>query len=386
MTAVSNANMAQIKAAQPSSSTWVSANAGSGKTKVLIDRVTRLLLNQTQPQHILCLTYTKAAASHMQNKLFERLGKWSMLSDQHLLIELKTLGEEGKKLNLEKLIQARQLFARALDAPGGLKIQTIHSFCASILRRFPLEAGISPHFIELDERNIKLLQQEVLDDMAINDISGIFSKASFLLQTHEPNSFLDEIAKYRDLFNKTYNKLLDTKNFREIFKEVFIPFLEHVGLLWQTETILPVHEHFISNLITQKIQINTDELKHQQISNENVYILFLPENEIHELGLLYLNYELILRGHRTIYLGQSLPLNNLNIFFDIHDKISFVTSMTVRPYEDDIVDYFDTLDSIISTTSHTLIAIGKKVMQFSSKNFKSQISLYPSISELLKEI
>jgi hypothetical protein len=188
------------------------------------------------------------------------------------------------------------------------------------------------------------------------------------------------------LFNKTYNKLLTTKNFREIFKEVFIPFLEHVGLLWQTETILPVHEHFISNLITQKIQINTDELKHTQISSENVYVLFLPENEIHELGLLYLNYELVLRGHRTIYLGQSLPLNNLNIFFDIHDKISFVTSMTVRPYDDDIVDYFDTLDSIISTTSHTLIAIGKKVMQFSSNNFKSQISLYPSISELLKEI
>ena len=188
------------------------------------------------------------------------------------------------------------------------------------------------------------------------------------------------------LFNKTYNKLLSTKNFREIFKEVFIPFLEHVGLLWQTETILPVHEHFISNLITQKIQINTDELKHTQISSENVYILFLPENEIHELGLLYLNYELVLRGHRTIYLGQSLPLNNLNIFFDIHDKISFVTSMTVRPYDDDIVDYFNTLDSIISTTSHTLIAIGKKVMQFSSNNFKSQISLYPSISELLKEI
>ena len=159
-----------------------------------------------------------------------------------------------------------------------------------------------------------------------------------------------------------------------------------MGLLWQTETILPVHEHFISNLITQKIQINTDELKHTQISSENVYILFLPENEIHELGLLYLNYELVLRGHRTIYLGQNLPLNNLNIFFDIHDKISFVTSMTVRPYDDDIVDYFDTLDSIISTTSHTLIAIGKKVMQFSSNNFKSQISLYPSISELLKEI
>jgi hypothetical protein len=109
-------------------------------------------------------------------------------------------------------------------------------------------------------------------------------------------------------------------------------------------------------------------------------------NEIHELGLLYLNYELVLRGHRTIYLGQNLPLNNLNIFFDIHDKITFVTSMTVRPYDDDIVEYFNTMDNIISLSSHSLIAIGKKVMQFSSNNFKSKISLYPSISELLKEI
>ena len=187
-------------------------------------------------------------------------------------------------------------------------------------------------------------------------------------------------------FNTTYNKLLEKKNFREIFNEVFIPFLEHLGLLWQTETILPVHEHFISNLITQKIQINTDELKYTKISSDNVFILFLPANEIHELGLLYLNYELVLRGHRTIYLGQNLPLNNLNIFFDIHDKITFVASMTVRPYDDDIVEYFNTMDNIISLSSHSLIAIGKKVMQFSSNNFKSKISLYPSISELLKEI
>jgi hypothetical protein len=85
-------------------------------------------------------------------------------------------------------------------------------------------------------------------------------------------------------------------------------------------------------------------------------------------------------------LGQNLPLNNLNIFFDIHDKITFVTSMTVRPYDDDIVEYFNTMDNIISLSSHSLIAIGKKVMQFSSNNFKSKISLYPSISELLKEI
>ena len=242
------------------------------------------------------------------------------------------------------------------------------------------------NIVLLNNNNYKISKISEMNDELIN-ITARDLALNTTINDDAINSLKLSMFKFDKVsFNTTYNKLLDKKNFREIFNEVFIPFLEHLGLLWQTETILPVHEHFISNLITQKIQINTDELKYTKISSDNVFILFLPANEIHELGLLYLNYELVLRGHRTIYLGQNLPLNNLNIFFDIHDKITFVASMTVRPYDDDIVDYFDTLDSIISTTSHTLIAIGKKVMQFSSNNFKSQISLYPSISELLKEI
>ena len=242
------------------------------------------------------------------------------------------------------------------------------------------------NIVLLNNNNYKISKISKMSDELIN-ITARDLALNTTINDDAINSLKLSMFKFDKVsFNTTYNKLLDKKNFREIFNEVFIPFLEHLGLLWQTETILPVHEHFISNLITQKIQINTDELKYTKISSDNVFILFLPANEIHELGLLYLNYELVLRGHRTIYLGQNLPLNNLNIFFDIHDKITFVASMTVRPYDDDIVDYFDTLDSIISTTSHTLIAIGKKVMQFSSNNFKSQISLYPSISELLKEI
>jgi len=242
------------------------------------------------------------------------------------------------------------------------------------------------NIVLLNNNNYKISKISEMNDELIN-ITARDLALNTTINYDAINSLKLSMFKFDKVsFNTTYNKLLDKKNFREIFNEVFIPFLEHLGLLWQTETILPVHEHFISNLITQKIQINTDELKYTKISSDNVFILFLPANEIHELGLLYLNYELVLRGHRTIYLGQNLPLNNLNIFFDIHDKITFVASMTVRPYDDDIVEYFDTLDSIISTTSHTLIAIGKKVMQFSSNNFKSQISLYPSISELLKEI
>ena len=242
------------------------------------------------------------------------------------------------------------------------------------------------NIVLLNNNNYKISKISQMSDDQINTTARELAFNNSL-NDDAINSLKLSMFKFdKVLFNTTYNSLLNKKTFGEIFKDIFIPFLEHLGLLWQTETILPVHEHFISNLITQKVQINTDELKYTQISSDKVYILFLPENEIHELGLLYLNYELVLRGHRTIYLGQNLPLNNLNIFFDIHDKIIFITSMTVRPYEDDIVEYFNTMDNIISTSSHSLIAIGKKVMQFRSNKFKSKISLYPSISELLKEI
>ncbi len=133
----------QVQAANPNVSTWLAANAGSGKTRVLTDRVARLLLSGVEPQHILCLTYTKAAASEMQNRLFERLGAWAMLPDDRLLSELHELGAENTS-GADHLAQARTLFARALETPGGLKIQTIHSFCAALLRRFPLEARVSP--------------------------------------------------------------------------------------------------------------------------------------------------------------------------------------------------------------------------------------------------
>ncbi|MDP5326661.1 MAG: UvrD-helicase domain-containing protein, partial [Paracoccaceae bacterium] len=141
------ASQAQVDAADPTNSTWLSANAGSGKTRVLTDRVARLLLGGLQPQRILCLTYTKAAASEMQNRLFARLGEWAMLPEQELRKAVSDLGIEGA-ITPEQLAAARRLFARAIEAPGGLKIQTIHSFCASLLRRFPLEAGVSPQFSE----------------------------------------------------------------------------------------------------------------------------------------------------------------------------------------------------------------------------------------------
>ncbi|MBZ8117935.1 double-strand break repair helicase AddA [Roseovarius sp. LXJ103] len=172
MTAPDTATQRQIDAARPDRSTWLSANAGSGKTKVLTDRVARLLLDQVQPQNVLCLTYTKAAASEMQNRLFARLGAWAMLNDAALSDELRALGIETA-LDAEALRAARRLFARAIEAPGGLKIQTIHSFCAALLRRFPLEAGVSPQFVEMEERTSTLLRAEIIEQIAAGPEAGV---------------------------------------------------------------------------------------------------------------------------------------------------------------------------------------------------------------------
>ncbi|WP_299547880.1 double-strand break repair helicase AddA [uncultured Tateyamaria sp.] len=203
MTEMANeATRRQQEAAQPMQSTWLSANAGSGKTRVLTDRVARLLLENVEPQHILCLTYTKAAASEMQNRLFQRLGAWAMLDDDALRAELAELGLEHKP-NSQELRHARTLFARAIETPGGLKIQTIHSFCASLLRRFPLEAGVSPQFTEIEDRAADLLRAELVDQMADSDDADVLVRLAAQYKGEDFLSLTKEVAsnalKFGDL-------------------------------------------------------------------------------------------------------------------------------------------------------------------------------------------
>lgn len=186
------------------------------------------------------------------------------------------------------------------------------------------------------------------------------------------------------LFNNTYNKLLHKKTFRQVFKQVFIPFLNQIGLLWQTNTLLPAHEHFISNLIIQKIQLNIEKLEYAATNQDYTYVLFLPDGEIHEIGLMYLNFELVLRGCKTIYLGQSLPLNNLSYFFEGELKVCFVTSMTVKPYEDKVNSYFEEIDEILKGTDHKLIAIGRRATLINEESYSSNISVFPSLVEYLE--
>lgn len=161
---------AQRQAADPGLSAFVSANAGSGKTSTLVDRVARLLLRGVRPQAILCVTYTKAAAAEMQDRLFGKLGHWAVLPDAELKTELTALGEE--KAADGDLGRARTLFARALETPGGLKIQTLHAFCEALLRRFPLEAEVSPAFEVMDDVEAAQVSRLARERLAEGVLSG----------------------------------------------------------------------------------------------------------------------------------------------------------------------------------------------------------------------
>ena len=164
--ALNRTRAAQHTASDPGTSAWVSANAGTGKTYVLTTRVLRLLLAGTKPERILALTYTKAAAAEMSKRVFERLGIWVTAAPGRLSALLTEV--LGQTPTHAEMVRARQLFAIAIETPGGLKVQTIHGFCERLLKRFPLEAGIAPHFEILDEQTATALLRGAIDHVLIS--------------------------------------------------------------------------------------------------------------------------------------------------------------------------------------------------------------------------
>jgi ATP-dependent helicase/nuclease subunit A len=160
----------QRQAADPASSVWVKANAGSGKTHVLTERVLRLLLSGVRPEEILCLTYTKAAAAEMRRRVSARLAEWSLLGDRDLTAALRHM--EDRVPTPELTARARTLFAYALETPGGLKINTIHAFCESVLHRFPLEAGVPFDFAVIEEEDGRDMIRRTREQVLARGLSG----------------------------------------------------------------------------------------------------------------------------------------------------------------------------------------------------------------------
>jgi ATP-dependent helicase/nuclease subunit A len=194
----------QRRAADPAVNAFVTANAGSGKTKTLIDRVARLLLGDVRPAAILCVTYTKAAAAEMQRRLFDVLGGWSVMEDADLTRELARLEGEDAPRDALGLSRARTLFAKALETPGGLKIQTIHAFCEKLLRRFPLEADVSPTFKVMDDQASALIAAEARADVAryALDIEGpladAYARLAVALDFETFNKLFSDFEQKRD--------------------------------------------------------------------------------------------------------------------------------------------------------------------------------------------
>lgn len=235
-----DASERQVQASNPTDTVWLSANAGSGKTRVLTDRVARLLLRGVEPQHILCLTYTKAAATEMQNRLFRRLGEWAMKPDADLHRALADLGDDTRHAP-GALAKARQLFARAIETPGGLRIQTIHSFCATLLRRFPLEAGVSPQFTELDDRAARLLRENIIEEMAEFRAPELMAEVARAYTGEDFTALMEQVSAKRAGFAKA----LSEAQSRDLFN---VPNAETTQTLL-ADVLLGIESDLIANIL-----------------------------------------------------------------------------------------------------------------------------------------
>ena len=187
------------------------------------------------------------------------------------------------------------------------------------------------------------------------------------------------------LFFKTYDELLSEKSFREVFFDIFIPLMNEIGLLWQTDTISPAQEHFISYLIKQKLLIVTENLQIQKPKKtDRVFVLFLPANEIHELGLMYINYEILFHGYKTIFLGESVPLQSLVAIKNNFKNITFISYLTVEPNKEEINKYIKLMNSqILNDETSKVWLLGRMVEFIDDKNISPKTTIFRSINELV---
>lgn len=283
-------------------------------------------------------------------------------------------------------------------------------------------SGIKAHTIRIWEKRYNLFQPNRTDtNIRCYDLENLqkllnvtflynngykISKISQLGEDNIPKVVKNMVAEQRDnghvlnsfkmsminfdqaLFFKTYNALLKEKSFREIFYEDFIPFLNEVGLLWQTDTITPSHEHFICALIKQKILVNTEKLQFSTPTNASkTFVLYLPDNEIHELGLMFLNYEILSKGYQSIFLGQSIPTFSLKDLVPLYDNIVFVSYFTVQPDKENIMAYLNEFhEMLLKDTASELWISGKMLQEINKSNLPKTIVAFSQIDQLVQNL
>tara|TARA_Y100001958_G_C21239667_1_gene566970 strand:- start:2625 stop:3524 length:900 start_codon:yes stop_codon:yes gene_type:complete len=189
------------------------------------------------------------------------------------------------------------------------------------------------------------------------------------------------------MFTNTFDELMEKMSFGEIYQSIFTPLMIELGVLWQTNSISPSHEHFVTSLIKQKIHSLCEKLQENQPLNANkTFVLYLPDNEIHELGLLYLNYEILVRGYKTIFLGQSVPTASLSNFQDKSEKMIFVSCFTIEPNQDRVVDYLEEFEKeVLSTEKGSELWITGFQAKYIENLQNPRIRIFESSAEMVRE-
>lgn len=239
----------------------------------------------------------------------------------------------------------------------------------------------------LNNNGYKISKIATLDERKIPElVRQIATKSN--LNSHAINSFKLSMLNFDQvLFYKTYERLEKEKSFRDIFYTIFIPLLTELGLLWQTDTITPAHEHFLTSLIRQKILINTENIQASSETTTKTFICYLPDNEVHELGLMYINFEIVAHGHQSIFLGQSVPLNSLVDIVNYYNDVTFVSYFTVKPEKEDIHQYIEDVKNKLLIHSHVkFYVLGKMLAALDLDKLPKNIKAFVSIDELVKEL
>jgi methanogenic corrinoid protein MtbC1 len=190
------------------------------------------------------------------------------------------------------------------------------------------------------------------------------------------------------MFQRVYDSVLKEVGFSGVFYDLFIPFLEELGYLWQSKTINIAHEHFISHLIKQKVLVNLEKVQYQEASNtDKIYVLFLPENEMHDLGLLFLNYELLSKGHKTVYLGASMVLEALPFFKNQGVTPTYITYITVKPTEKELPSFLRKFNRKVAESDDIeLWILGHLAQKIKPKDLSENQTVFRGISEVIEKI
>ena len=189
-----------------------------------------------------------------------------------------------------------------------------------------------------------------------------------------------------ELFDSNYEEIQQHYDFEYIFMQIFMPLMKELGILWQTGAISPTHEHFITNLVKQKIHLQTERLQRDKSKNEDqpIFVLFLPENEIHELGILYLNFLILSKGYRTIFLGQSLQSSSLQTLYSYDTTFNFVSYLTVEPNKEEIMPFLkDFHKQLLENQKSKLILFGPQQVEIVKEELPEQIEMYRSVESFI---